>query len=167
LAVTASPTAPLWGSELAVTLPLATPFETNVKVKSRVPGGAVADEQLGQSLTSAYSQWPVPAAAMSSFSSCFNQVPTNGAKSAARTMVVVAISDVVTADADDVVADAEEVVADAEGIGEALLEGVELGPPCPHPARSATAPTRRPKSVSCHRVLLRPGKSRTGDYQNG
>jgi hypothetical protein len=75
---------------------------------------------VGQSLTSAYSQWPVPAPSMSSFSSCFNQVPTKGARAAGCAVVVVAISDVVVTDAEVVGADADVVLADAEDVDGAL-----------------------------------------------
>ena len=51
-AVTGSPTVSFFGFEVAVTLPLATPFETDCNVKSTELFGTSATEQSGQRLKS-------------------------------------------------------------------------------------------------------------------
>ena len=109
LAVTGSPTAPLSASELAVTVPLAMPFETDVNVKASVPAGASADEQSGQSFTSAYVQLPVPTESITSVSWCLFHFPTNGVSSCCCDVVGAALDVVICVTLDDGVAVAVEV----------------------------------------------------------
>jgi hypothetical protein len=57
-----------------VTRPAATPFVTEVSMKSRLPAGAVLSEQLGHAVKSGYVRWPAPAFVIARSISCARQV---------------------------------------------------------------------------------------------
>ena len=67
--------AQIFGSEVAVTLPVATPWASDVNTKTRVPMGAFAREQVGQRDTSEYLRSPLPALLITRIVSCARQVP--------------------------------------------------------------------------------------------
>ena len=74
-AFTGAPTAQLAGSELLVTCPAAPPLATVVSTKSTVPRGALATEQLGHFVRSAYVRWPAPVLVITRTVACAPHVP--------------------------------------------------------------------------------------------